>query len=178
MIKFHFLNMVSPSVAKIFKLRYYFAFSYNFLYRELSRAQRAKMHYTQVDFKTTRVFLKPYSIHTHAFLTAVHIWPHNRVGGGPSQMMMLDDEGEREWWHIRFSSVFLIMDRQPYGCYLHDHRSKVVKLGSGWFCRQKFSHYLPLKSKTAVYASGERTNPFWGLWVWVWLDGIIWNGPE
>ena len=49
-----------------------------------------------------------------------------------------------------------------YGSYLHDHRSKVVKLGSGWFCRQKFSHYLPCKKRHLF--EGPRNSQVLNLW--------------
>ena len=40
--------------------------------------------------------------------------------------------------------------------------SKAVKLGSGWFCRQKFSYYLPCKKRHLF--EGPRNSQALNLW--------------
>ena len=61
-----------------------------------------------------------------------------------------------------YELLFYLLFYLSYGSYLHDHRSKVVKLGSGWFCRQKFSHYLPCKKRHLF--EGPRNSQALNLW--------------
>ena len=79
-------------------------------------------------------------------------------------------------WHFitaKHLATYQLICTEIDGSYLHDHRSKVVKLGSGWFCRQKFSHYLPLKSKTVDLLEGLRTNHLLQLNLWFVGLGLV-----